>query len=44
VVVGWRVSIGESAGELGGLQGKSSETSSKNHGGVGSASSSGEMT
>jgi hypothetical protein len=31
-------------GELGGLRGESSDTSSKNHGGVGSDSSSGEMT
>jgi hypothetical protein len=30
-------------GELGGLRGKSSDMSSKNHGGVGSASGSGEM-
>jgi hypothetical protein len=29
---------------VGGLRGKSSETSFKNHGGVGSASGSGEMT
>jgi hypothetical protein len=44
VVVGCRVSVEEWAGELGGLRGKSSDTSSKNHGGVGSASGSGEMT
>jgi hypothetical protein len=44
VVVGWRVSVEECAGELGGLRGKSSDTSSKNHGGVGSASGSGGMT
>jgi hypothetical protein len=43
VVVGWRVSAGEWAGELGGLRGKSSDMSSKNHGGVGSASGLGEM-
>jgi hypothetical protein len=30
-------------GELGGFGGKSSDKSSKNHGGIGSASGSGEM-
>jgi hypothetical protein len=44
MVVGWRVSVGECAGELGGLWGKSSDMSSNNHGGVGSASGLGEMT
>jgi hypothetical protein len=42
VVVGWRVSVGGMSGRVGGrLRGKSSETLLKNHGGVGSASSSG---
>jgi hypothetical protein len=32
------------SGRVGGVEGESSDTSSKNHGGVGSASSSREMT
>jgi hypothetical protein len=43
VVVGCKVSMEEWAGELGGLRGKSSSTASKNHGGVGRASGSGDM-
>jgi hypothetical protein len=43
VVVGCRVSIEGWAGELGGLRGNSPNTLSKNHGGIGSASGSGEM-
>jgi hypothetical protein len=38
VVVGCRDSVEERAGELGGLWGKSSDTLSKNHGGVGRVS------
>jgi hypothetical protein len=44
VVVGCRVCVEKWAGELGGLRGKSLDTSSKNHGGIGRASGSGEMT
>ena len=41
--MGCRISAGGWAGELGGLRGKSSNMSSTDHGGVGSASGSGEM-
>jgi hypothetical protein len=43
VVVGCQIFIGKCMGELEGFGGESSNKSSKNHGGVESASSSGEM-
>ena len=43
MVVGCAISIGKCAGELGGFGGESSDKSSKNHGGVESASGLGEM-